>query len=97
MANDLTRITSRALDRREDREQSRDLRAVQRPAKRAAARIQAAAITAHTGLVSIEALTACEVAASQRQGAIVDARARMVVDAFTGLVANELALLALER
>ena len=81
---------------REERRLARELHEAQAPAKRAAARIQAAAFAAHTGLVCTEVLTALEVHAVQRQGAVLDARARAIVDTYAGLVTTELARLSLE-
>lgn len=97
MSTELARIPGRSLDRRVSRDLSRTLRAAQLPAKRATARIQAAALAAHTGLICTETLTALEVQAVQRQGALLDARARAIVDTYAGLVTTELARLALEE
>lgn len=96
MGTDLTRPVIGGLTRRDERHLSRELTAVQQPAKRAAARMQAAAFAAHTGLLNTEMLTALEVRAVQRQGAVLDARARAIVDAYAGLVTTELARLSLE-
>lgn len=74
----------------------RELAAAQRPAKLAAARMQAAAFATHTGLVCTEVLTSLEVQAVNRQGAVLDARARAIVDCYAGLVTTELARLSLE-
>lgn len=93
---DLITRPSRALGRA-DRPLARELAAAQHPAKVAAARIQAAAFTAHIGLICTEAVTAQEVLAVQRQGAVLDARAKAIGDAFTGIVTTELSLLSLER
>jgi hypothetical protein len=95
MTNDLIRRHD-GLGARQSRALSRDLAAEQLPAKRAAARVQAAAFAAHTGLVCTEVLTALEVQATQRQGAVMDARARAIVDSYSGLVCTELARLSLE-
>lgn len=86
---------SRALGR-SDRSLARELASAQHPAKLAAARMQGAAFAAHTGLICTEVLTALEVQAVQRQGAVLDARARAIVDTYAGLVTNELARLSLE-
>jgi hypothetical protein len=101
MSRDLARTPGRGLERRADRradlQLSRELRSAQLPAKRAAARLQAAAYAAHVGLSNTEVLTALEVQAIQRQGAVMDARAKAIVDAYAGLAATELARLALEE
>ena len=76
---------------------SRELAAEQMPAKRAAARVEAAAYVGFVGLVSTELLTSLEAQACQRQGAMLDARAKHIVDAYAGLCATELARLALGR
>ena len=94
--SDLIPRASRALEGRADKSLGRELVAAQRPAKIAAARIQAAAFTAHTGLVCTEVVTAAEVQAVARQGAVLDARAKAIGDTFAGLVTTELARLALE-
>ena len=93
-----TQLTTRPTHAlgRPNRPLGRDLAAAQHPAKLAAARIQAAAFAAHTGLMCTEVLTALEVQAVQRQGAIFDARARAIVDCYAGLVTTELARLSLE-
>ena len=97
MRGDLVTRTSSGLgSTRSERALSRDLAREQLPAKRAAARIQAAAFAAHTGLVCTEILTALEVQAVMRQGAVMDARAKAIVDCFTGVVTTELARLSLE-
>ena len=93
MSSDLIPSTSRSLSLRE-RRQAVVLRDEQLPAKRAAVRIQAAAIAAHTGLTCTETLTQLEVQAIKRQGAVMDERARQIVDAYAGLVTNELARLS---
>ncbi len=95
MRTDLTRSHGQPLNRRASGT-ARELAAAQRPAKLAAARIQAAALAAHTGLVCTEVLTSLEVQAVQRQGAMLDARARAIVDCYAGLVTTELARLSLE-
>lgn len=93
---DLITRPSRTLGRT-DRPLARELAAAQRPAKVAAARIQAAAFTAHVGLICTEAVTAQEVLAVTRQGPVLDARAKAIGDTFAGLVTTELSLLSLER
>lgn len=94
MSTDLTPYRSRPLSRVE-RRTAAVLREEQLPAKRAAARIQAAALTAHVGLTCVETLTALEVETLRRQGAVIDNRARSIVDTFAGLVNTELARLSL--
>lgn len=94
MPNDLIPYRDRPLSRRE-RKTAVAMRAEQLPAKRAAARIQAAALTAHVGLTCVETLTALEVETLRRQGAVIDSRARSIVDTFAGLVNTELARLSL--
>ena len=95
MASDLIPSSNRGLAR-PNRRTAAVVRGAQLPAKRATARIQAAAVAAHSGLVSAEILTALEVQAVKRQGPVMDDRARTIVDTFTGLVATELARLTLE-
>jgi hypothetical protein len=94
MPNDLIPYRPRALAR-EERQTAAVLRREQLPAKRAAARIQAASLTAHVGLTCVETLTALEVETLRRQGAVIDNRARSIVDTFAGLVNAELARLSL--
>ena len=81
---------------RKDRRSAAAVRNAQLPAKRAAARIQAAAVAAHSGLVCTEILTALEVQAIKRQGPLMDERAKAIVDTYAGLVTTELARLTLE-
>jgi hypothetical protein len=95
MAFEVSRRSSGALTYLDDRRLSREVSRAQVPAKVAAARIQAAAFAAHTGLVCTEILTSLEVQAVQRQGAVLDARARAIVDTYTGVVTTELSKLAL--
>ncbi len=80
---------------RQERQVSRELAVEQMPAKRAAARVEAAAYVGFVGLVNTEILTNLEAQACQRQGAVIDARAKSIVDAYAGLCATELARLAL--
>lgn len=94
MSTDLAPYRGRPLSRRE-RKVAVALHDEQLPAKRAAARIQAAALTAHVGLTCVETLTALEVQAVRRQGAVLDERARAIVDCYAGLVTTELARLSL--
>lgn len=72
-----------------------EVREARRPARRAAARLDAAALVAGVGLCNVEALTAAEVEVCRRQGAVVDLRARMVVDSYAQLVVTELHRLSL--
>lgn len=81
---------------RKDRRGAAAVRNAQLPAKRATARIQAAAVAAHSGLVCTEILTALEVQAIKRQGPLMDERAKAIVDTYAGLVTTELARLSLE-
>ena len=95
MSSELIPAPSRGIVHR-DRRTTVAIRNAQLPAKRAAARIQAAAVAAHTGLICTETLTAIEAAAVKRQGATMDIRATAIVDTFAGLVTTELARLSLE-
>lgn len=72
-----------------------EVREARRPARRAAARLDAAAIVARAGLAHVEMLTAAEAAICNRQGSLVDLRARMIVDSYCGLVVAEVNGLAL--
>jgi hypothetical protein len=92
--SDLVPYRPRPLSRAA-RQEAAEVRHAQLPAKRAAARIQAAAFAAHTGLICTEVLTALEVQAVKRQGAVIDERAKAIVDAYAGLVTTELARLSL--
>ena len=93
MPNDLT-LYRRPLAR-QDRQAAVAVKAARFPARRAIARVEAGALLAHVGLVSTEALTALEVAVCKRQGAVIDDRAKAIVDTFAGLVSTELARLSL--
>ena len=97
MPNDLVRSRGDALSAREQRHLSRDLTQAQQPAKRATARVHAAAFTAFTGLVCTEMLTSLEVQAVRRQGAVMDDRAKAIVDSYAGLVTTEMARLSLQE
>jgi hypothetical protein len=94
MSSDLIPSPGAGLIRR-DRRTAAAVRNAQLPAKCATARIQAAAVAAHSGLVSTEILTALEVQAVKRQGPVMDERAKAIVDTFAGLVTTELARLSL--
>ena len=96
MSSDLI-LPPRRVPARQGRQEEAAVRQAQLPAKRAAARIQAAAIAAHAGLISTETLTAIEAAAVKRQGATMDERARAIVDTYAGLVTTELARLSLKE
>lgn len=72
-----------------------EVREARRPARRAAARLDASAIVARAGLAHVEMLTAAEAAICNRQGATADLRAQMIVDAYCGLVVAEVNGLAL--
>lgn len=78
-----------------ERRAALEVREARRPARRAAARLDTAAIVARVGLTHVEALTAAEGAICNRQGATADLRAQMIVDAYCGLVVAELNGLAL--
>ena len=91
MRNELVPSSGRGAHLREQRQRSR----AQAPARAATARVQAAAFTAFTGLVNVELLTALEVQAVRRQGAVLDDRAKAIVDTYAGLVTTELARLSL--
>lgn len=93
MSSDLVPYSPRALTRA-GRQEAAALRADQLPAKRAATRIQAAALTASIGLSCVETLTALEVEALRRQGAVIDNRVRSIVDNYANLVNVELAKLS---
>jgi hypothetical protein len=94
MASELIPSSSRGLVR-QDRRTAAVIRDAQLPAKRATARIQAAAVAAHSGLVCTEILTALEVQAVKRQGPVMDDRAKAIVDTYAGLVTTELARMTL--
>jgi hypothetical protein len=93
MPDELTPYRPRSLARA-GRQEAAAVRAEQLPAKRAAARIQAAALTASIGLSCVETLTALEVEALRRQGAVIDNRVRSIVDNYANLVNVELAKLS---
>jgi hypothetical protein len=95
MASELIPASGRGLSR-PNRRTVAVVRNAQLPAKRATARIQAAAVAAHSGLVCTEILTALEVQAIKRQGPLMDERAKAIVDTYAGLVTTELARLTLE-
>lgn len=95
MPRDLLPSRTQPFLRRDAAQAATVIREAQLPAKRAAARIQAAAIAAHSGLICTEILTAIEIQAVKRQGAVMDDRARAIVDTYAGLVTTELARLSL--
>lgn len=84
----------RPLSLRERREAAA-LRDAQFPAKRAAARVEAAAVVASVGLGYTGALTALEAQLLQQHGSLIDNRAKLIVDSFAGMVATELSGLAI--
>jgi hypothetical protein len=94
MSTALTPYRTRPLSLRERREATA-LRDAQFPARRAAARVEAAAIVARVGLGYAGALTALEAQMLQQHGALIDNRAKLIVDSFVGMVATELAGLAI--
>ncbi|HEY6729629.1 MAG TPA: hypothetical protein VI039_01240 [Solirubrobacterales bacterium] len=93
MPNDLIPYRS-SLALRERRAVS-EVREAKRPARRSAARLDAAAIVTRVGLAHVEMLTAAEVAICNRQGATADLRAQMIVDSYCALVVSEVNGLAL--
>jgi len=94
MAGDLVPYRTGALSLR-GRQAVSEVREARRPARRAAVRLDAAAIVARAGLANVERLTAAEAAICNRQGATADLRAQMIVDAYCGLVVAEVNGLAL--
>ncbi len=92
--SDLIPSSARGLVRH-NRRTAAVVRDAQLPAKCATARIQAASIAAHSGLLSTEILTALEIQAVKRQGAVIDDRAKAIVDTYVGLITTELARLSL--
>lgn len=76
------------------RAEARRLAEVQQPATDAAARIQAAAYAAHTGMLCTEILTALESQAFRR-APTGEERYTSIVNQFAGLCCHELAKLAL--
>lgn len=59
-----------------------EVRDARRPARVAAAQIEAGGIVALIAMNRVEMVTAAEVAAVRRQGAVIDERARQIVDGF---------------
>lgn len=94
MSTALTTYRARPLSLRERRE-AVALRDTQFPARRAAARVEAAAVVARVGLAYTGALTALEADLLRQHGQLVENRAKLIVDAFAGGVATELASLAM--
>lgn len=94
MSTAMTPYRARPLSLRERRE-TVALRDAQFPAKRAAARVEAAAVVARTGLAFTSALTGLESQLLQQHGQLIDSRAKLIVDGFAGMVATELASLAI--
>lgn len=92
--SDIVPYRSNPLSLRERRAVG-EVREARRPARRAAARLDAAAIVAGVGLAHTEALTVAEVAIIKRQGAVIDERARSIVDSYVVAVTNELVRLSL--
>ena len=85
---------TRPLSLRERREAT-VLRDTQFPAKRAAARVEAAAAVARVGLGYTQMLTSLEAQALQQHGSLIDNRAKLIVDSFAGMVATEVCGLAM--
>ncbi len=94
MSTALTPYRARPLSVRERREAA-SLRDAQFPAKRAAARVEAAAVVARTGLAFTSALTGLEAQLLQQHGQLIDARAKLIVDGYASMVATEVASLAM--
>lgn len=94
MSTELTPYRTRPLSRREHQTAAM-LRQEQLPAKCAAARLQAAALVAHVGMLNAELLTNIEVQMIKRGGAVLDARIAAIVDTYAGAVNAELARLSL--
>lgn len=94
MSTALSTYRARPLSLRERREAA-VLRDAQFPAKRAAARVEAAAIVARTGLGFTSALTGLEAQLLQQHGQLIDRRAKLIVDGYASMVATELASLAI--
>lgn len=59
-----------------------EVRDARRPARVAVAQVEAGAVVGLVALNRVEMLTAAEVAAARRQGAVIDERARQIVDGF---------------
>jgi len=94
MSTALTTYRARPLSLRERREATA-LRDAQFPAKRAAARVEAAAIVARVGLAYTGALTALEADLLRQHGQLVESRAKLIVDSYAAGVATELSGLAI--
>jgi hypothetical protein len=94
MSTAMTHYRARPLSLRERRE-AVALRDAQFPAKRAAARVEAAAVVARTGLAFTSALTGLEAQLLQQHGQLIDARAKLIVDGYASMVATEVASLAI--
>lgn len=96
MSTALTPYRPRPLSLRQRRE-AVALRDAQFPARRAAARVEAAAVVARAGLGYTGALTALEAQLLRQHGQLIDARAKLIVDSFASMVATELTNLAVEE
>jgi len=96
MSTALTPYRARPLSLRERRE-AVALRDTQFPAKRAAARVEAAAVVTRTALALTGLLTALEAQQLRQHGALVEDRAKLLVDSFAGMAATEVAGLAVGR
>jgi hypothetical protein len=94
MSTALTPYRARPLSLR-DRREAVALRDTQFPAKRAAARVEAAAVVARVGLGYAGALTALEADLLRQHGQLIENRAKLIVDSYAGMVATELASLAM--
>jgi len=94
MSTALTPYRAQPLSLRERREAT-VLRDTQFPARRAAARVEAAAVVARVGLDYTQMLTSLEAQALQQHGSLIDSRAKLIVDSYAGMVATELSGLAI--
>ncbi len=93
MSTALTPYRGRPLSLRERRE-AVAVRDAQFPARRAAARVEAAAVVARAGLAYTSALTAMEAQLLQQHGLLIENRAKLIVDSYAAMVSTELAGLA---
>lgn len=92
MSTDLVPRGSTAL-RPGRRRLSRELVVAQRPARVAAAKIEAAAFTAHTAMHHVGMISATEARLIQ-QAPLGECRYKAIADAFAGYACHEIALLA---
>lgn len=92
MSREIVVASSRRLSRT-DRQLGRALKDVQLPAQIAAARIEAAAFTAHVALHHAGMLSAAEARLIQ-QAPLGEPRYKAIADAFAGYACHEISLLA---